>query len=138
MEIVNVIVAGVAGFGFGALWYGVLRDPWLKASGVAVGADGKPANASDPKPYIFGMIAMMLVAGMMRHTFELSGIETAGKGLVSGIGIGAFMAAPWLLICPRTHAPLTPRFASHGTTRECLFGSAILTGTCRVTPTLRD
>ena len=99
MEIVNVIVAGVAGFGFGALWYGVLRDPWLKASGVAVGADGKPANASDPKPYIFGMIAMMLVAGMMRHTFELSGIETAGKGLVSGIGIGAFMAAPWLLIC---------------------------------------
>jgi len=99
MEIVNVLVAAAAGFAFGAFWYGILSAAWMDASGVAVGADGKPANSSDPKPYIFGFIAMILVAGMMRHTFMLSGIDTVGKGLISGFGIGLFMAAPWLMIC---------------------------------------
>ena len=46
-----------------------------------------------------GFLAMILVAGMMRRVFELSDITTIGKGLVSGFGIGLFLAAPWLMIC---------------------------------------
>lgn len=99
MELLNVLIAAVAGFGFGALWYGFFSKAWMEASGVAVGPDGKPANSSSPAPYIMGLIAMILVAGMMRHVFALSGIETLGKGLVSGLGIGLFMSAPWLMIC---------------------------------------
>ena len=99
MELVNVLVAAAAGFGVGALWYGVLSKPWMEASGVEVGSDGKPANSSDPMPYIMGFLAMVLVAGMMRHVFALSDIHTMGKGLVSGFGIGLFLAAPWLMIC---------------------------------------
>ena len=99
MEFVNVIVAAAAGFMVGAVWYGILAKPWMEASGVAVGEDGKPANNSDPTPYIMGFIAMILVAGMMRHVFALSDITTLGKGLVSGFGIGLFLAAPWLMIC---------------------------------------
>ncbi len=98
MELINVLAAAIAGFVLGAVYYGVLSKAWLDASGVKVDADGKPANSSDPTPYIMGMIAMILVAGMMRHTFALSGIETPGKGLVAGLGIGLFMAAPWLMI----------------------------------------
>jgi len=99
MGLLNVIVAAVAGFGFGAIWYSALARQWMKASGVLVGADGRPANSSDPMPYVMGFIAMLLVAGMMRHVFALSGIDTIGKGLVSGLGIGLFLAAPWLLVC---------------------------------------
>jgi hypothetical protein len=99
MEILNVIVAAVAGFVFGALWYGYFSKSWMEESGVAVGEDGKPANNADPMPYIMGLVAMLLVAGMMRHVFELSNITSLGKGLVSGLGIGLFMAAPWLMIC---------------------------------------
>ncbi|MGH1576144.1 DUF1761 domain-containing protein [Planktotalea sp.] len=99
MELVNVLVAAAAGFGVGAIWYGVLSKQWMEASGVAVGEDGKPANNSDPMPFIMGFIAMILVAGMMRHVFALSDIDTIGKGLVSGFGIGLFLAAPWLMIC---------------------------------------
>jgi hypothetical protein len=44
------------------------------------------------------MVAMILVAGMMRHTFALSGIETFGKGLISGLGIGLFFISPWIMI----------------------------------------
>nr|WP_309501396.1 DUF1761 domain-containing protein [uncultured Roseovarius sp.] len=99
MGLLNVIVAAVAGFGFGAIWYSALARQWMEASGVLVGADGRPANSSDPMPYFMGFIAMLLVAGMMRHVFALSGIDTIGKGLVSGLGIGLFLAAPWLLVC---------------------------------------
>jgi len=99
MEFVNVLVAAAVGFGVGAVWYGVLAKTWMEASGVEVGEDGKPANNADPMPYIMGFLAMVLVAGMMRHVFELSGIETMGKGFLSGLGIGLFLAAPWLMIC---------------------------------------
>ncbi|MEP5155157.1 DUF1761 domain-containing protein [Planktotalea sp.] len=99
MELINVLVAAAVGFGVGAVWYGVLASQWMEVSGVAIGDDGKPANNADPKPYIMGFIAMVLVAGMMRHVFALSGIDTMGKGLVSGFGIGLFLAAPWLMIC---------------------------------------
>jgi hypothetical protein len=99
MELINVLVAAAAGFGVGAVWYGVFSKQWMDASGVAPGSDGKPANSSDPMPYIMGFLAMILVAGMMRHVFALSDINTIGRGLVSGFGIGLFLAAPWLMIC---------------------------------------
>lgn len=94
MEFINVLAAAAAGFGVGAIWYGVLSKPWIKLSGVEVGADGKPANNTNPTPYIMGFLAMILVAWMMRHVFELSDITTISKGLVSGFGIGLFLAAP--------------------------------------------
>lgn len=97
MELVNVIVAAIASFAFGSIWYMSLADRWMEASGVPVGDDGKPANSSDPMTYITGLICAILVAGMMRHVFNLSGIDTVGKGLVSGLGIGLFLSAPWLV-----------------------------------------
>lgn len=99
MEFLNVLVAAVAGFMVGAVWYSVLSKKWMEVSGVAVGDDGKPANNADPMPYIMGLLAMILVAGMMRHVFALSDIDTMGKGLIFGFGIGLFFAAPWLMIC---------------------------------------
>ncbi|WP_195821062.1 DUF1761 domain-containing protein [Roseobacter sp. MH60115] len=96
MEYLSVLIAGVAGFMFGAVWYTVLADKWMAASGVALDESGKPANRSDPVPYITSLLGAILVAGMMRHTFELSGIDTVGKGLVSGLGIGLFLVSPWI------------------------------------------
>ena len=46
--------------------------------------------------YVKGVIFTLIVAGMMRHIFELGGIDTIGKGLVSGIGIGLFLITPWM------------------------------------------
>ncbi len=99
MEFLSVIVAAVASYAFGAVWYMILSKPWMEASGVAVGEDGRPANASNPVPYIVAFIATLLVAGMMRHVFNLSGIDTVDKGLMSGVGIGLFLATPWLMTC---------------------------------------
>jgi hypothetical protein len=93
-----VMVAAVAAFAFGALWYGLLSGPWMAASGVEKGPDGRPLNASNPRPYLIALVAMLLVAGMMRHTFAMSGIATPGSALVAGLGIGAFFITPWIAL----------------------------------------
>ena len=97
MGFLAVIVAAVAGFAFGAIWYMALAKPWMEAAGIKVGPDGKPENTS-PQPYVMAALAMLIVSGMMRHTFALSGIETAGKGLISGLGVGLFFISPWIMI----------------------------------------
>ena len=98
MGLLSVIVAAVAAFAFGAVYYMVLSKPWMEAAGIKVGEDGKPANSSNPTPYIVSFICIILVAGMMRHTFALSGIDTVGKGIQSGLGIGLFFITPWIFI----------------------------------------
>ncbi|MFT6676867.1 MAG: hypothetical protein ACJAVM_003073 [Sulfitobacter sp.] len=97
MDFFAVIVAAAAGFAFGAVWYSVLSAPWLAAAGLKMGADGKPEGYSTT-PFILSGIAMLLVAGMMRHSFALSGIDSLGKGMVSGLGVGLFFISPWIMI----------------------------------------
>lgn len=96
MGILNVLAAAVAAYIFGAIWYMTLAKPWMAASGVDVGEDGRPANSTDKVPYIVSIVCLVIVAGMMRHVFNLSDIDTVGKGLVSGLGIGLFLATPWI------------------------------------------
>ncbi len=97
MEYLNVLAAAVASFLFGAVWYLVLATPWLAASGVVRDPDtGRPANAASPAPYLTAFVASILVAGMMRHVFAASGIDTIWEGTVSGFGVGAFLATPWI------------------------------------------
>ncbi len=97
MEFISVIVAAAAGFVFGAVWYMTLSKPWVEAAGVEVDADGKPVDQS-ATPFIMAGIAMLVVSGMMRHVFELGGVDTFGKGLISGLGIGLFFISPWIMI----------------------------------------
>jgi hypothetical protein len=97
MEFFNVILAAVAGFAFGAVWYMKLSKPWVEATGIEVDADGNPVDQS-AMPFIMAGVAMLLVAGMMRHVFALGGIETIDKGLISGLGIGLFFISPWIMI----------------------------------------
>lgn len=97
MGFLAVIVAAVASYAFGSVWYMVLAKTWMAAAQVEVGEDGRPANASNPLPYIAAFVCTVIVAGMMRHVFALSGIADPGAGLIAGLGIGLFLAAPWIV-----------------------------------------
>lgn len=94
----TVIAAAAAAWIFGAGYYMALSKPWIAASGVAVDANGRPAGGRSPLPFVLSAIAMVLVAGMMRHIFAMAGIATPGAGIVAGLGIGLFFIAPWIMI----------------------------------------
>ncbi|MGR3634468.1 MAG: DUF1761 domain-containing protein [Shimia sp.] len=97
MEYLAVLAAAAASYVFGAIWYMALAKPWMQAAGVEVGDDGQPANSKSPTPYILAFICALIVAGMMRHVFALSAIETLDKGVIGGLGIGLFLATPWVV-----------------------------------------
>ena len=97
MSFISIIAATVATFAFGAAYYMTLSKPWMEAAQIKVDENGRPAN-DGPVPYIVAFVMIILVAGMMRHTFALSGIDGAGKGLISGLGVGAFFISPWIFI----------------------------------------
>ncbi|QYK41968.1 MAG: DUF1761 domain-containing protein [Paracoccaceae bacterium] len=98
MGILSVLLAAAAAWILGAVWYMALSKQWIAASGVPVDAQGKPAGGMNPLPFILSALCMLLVAGMMRHVFAAGGVATPGAGLVSGLGIGAFFIAPWVMI----------------------------------------
>lgn len=97
MEFLNVLVAAAAGFAFGAIWYMVLSKPWIEASNIECDENGRPVDSSK-LPFVLSGIAMILVAGMMRHVFGMGAITTVSKGLISGLGIGLFFISPWTMI----------------------------------------
>ena len=98
MGILNVLAAVAASFFFGAVWYMVLSGPWMTASGVAQGANGKPSNMSNPRPDIFSVVLAVLVVGMMCHVLVASGVTSVPGGAIAGFGIGAFLIVPWMMM----------------------------------------
>ncbi|GGE46582.1 hypothetical protein GCM10011360_37310 [Primorskyibacter flagellatus] len=96
MGVISVLVAAIAGFAMGAVWYMSLSKPWIRAAGIPVDETGKPQGNGSPMPFVVSGVAMILVAGMMRHIFAMSGIESAGGGLVAGLGVGLFFIVPWV------------------------------------------
>ncbi len=95
MDFINVIIAGIAGYAFGAVWYGILGKQWQAATGLTA-EDVKPAN--NISAYIIGIICNILIAGMMRHIFVASGVAGLSNSIVSGLGLGLFIAGAFLMI----------------------------------------
>lgn len=93
----SVVVAAVAAWIVGAAWYMTLASQWMAASGVPVDDTGRPRNGG-ALPHLVSLVALVLVAGMVRHTFATAGIDGWAEGLVGGLGLGAFVAAPWIAI----------------------------------------
>jgi len=98
MGILSVLLAAIAAFGLGAVWYTVFSKPWIADSGVPVDAAGQPTGRGMVPTFAGGFLCILVVAGMMRHMLAGAGIDTAGGGLVSGLGVGLFFIAPWLLL----------------------------------------
>jgi hypothetical protein len=98
LELFNVLLASVAAFAAGAVWYMTLAEPWMQAAGIARDAEGRPAGGMGPGVMVLGFVMHLLVAGMMRHSFAVSGIDTLGAGLVGGLGIGLFFITPWIVL----------------------------------------
>jgi hypothetical protein len=73
-----------------------MSKAWIAAAEVPVDANGKPQGNGSVMPFVVGLVAMVIVAGMMRHVFAMSGLTTIGGGMMGGAGIGAFLITPWV------------------------------------------
>lgn len=128
MSILAVILAAVANFVVGAIWYGVFAKPWMAASGVPVDADGKPTESQNPLIYAGAFVCILVVTGMMRHMFAMAVIDTVLKGLMAGLGVGLFFIAPWIMLNllfaqrPKVLALIDGGYAAVG----CMVGGLVL------------
>ena len=95
MGYLSVIVAAVGCFAMGAVWYMSLGKVWAKAAGFEFDENGRPKGGGSMAPFAVGFLAALLLSGMLRHMFAMSGIDGLGKGLIAGLGVGLFVIAPW-------------------------------------------
>lgn len=93
MGIVAVLVAAIASYAWGSVWYMKMAQPWMAANGLTE----ETIDRKNPLPYVVTFVATVVVAGMMRHILVMGGIGSQFAGLVTGLGLGAFVAAPWIV-----------------------------------------
>ncbi|MEM7684244.1 MAG: DUF1761 domain-containing protein [Paracoccaceae bacterium] len=94
MGLLAVLLAAAGGFATGAAWYMILAKPWMTAVGMT---EDDVKASQNPMTFVIAFAAALMTAGMMRHVFAMSGIDSFSGGLISGLGIGAFMTAPWIM-----------------------------------------
>lgn len=93
MNVLGVVLAAAAAWVFGAIWYGVIGKKWMEASGLTE----ESIDRRNPAPYIVSFICTLLVAGMLRHILVMGGIEGVGESVLTGLGLGLFVASPWIV-----------------------------------------
>ena len=94
MQYLSVILATIACWGLGAVYYNLLSKPWLKA----IGKTEDEIDSSDFKPYIISFVAQLICIGVIDHIFARSGINSLMVGLIAGACIGAFIIGPWVFL----------------------------------------
>lgn len=99
MQHLGILLAALAAYGFGAVWYMTLARHWVRAAGVATDESGQPLNKGAPLPYIVAFASCLLVAAMMRYVFGQIGVSGWDEGLIGGLAIGLFFSLPWLATC---------------------------------------
>ena len=87
-----VILAGLAAWVWGAVWYGVRGKAWMADAGLSP----EDLQKKDPVPFIAAAVLAILCAGMMRHAFVASGVDSLAKAMTSGLGVGLFLVMPWV------------------------------------------
>lgn len=84
-----VVVATVAAFGLGALWYGPLfGKPWQRLSGLS-----DEAIAGANMPLIYGLAFVLQFVAVTVLALLLGPDATVVSGLLTGLGVGAAFIA---------------------------------------------
>ncbi len=85
----HILVAAIASFAFGSVWYGALSKPWLAALGrrrEEVLAEGSPAV-----PMAIAIVAQVVMAYTLASLLALSSGETLSVGAALGIAFTVWL-----------------------------------------------
>jgi hypothetical protein len=87
---IAVIIATLAGFGLGAVWYMVLGGVWLNAIGKTKEQLAKDEGPAKALPFIIALVALfimaLMLAGLMGHLGDVSVRGGAITGLFVWVG----------------------------------------------------
>jgi hypothetical protein len=81
---IAVLIAALAGFGLGAVWYMVLGGPWLRALGKTKDAL-RPGGSAKALPFVIALIALFVMALMLAGLMGHLGDVTVRGGAISGV-----------------------------------------------------
>ncbi len=82
-----VFIAGLAGFGFGAVYYMSLAKPWMDAIGWTAeqqAAHIKGELNPSKVPFVIGIVANFVMAWVLAGVIGHMGAVTVRSGLISG------------------------------------------------------
>ena len=79
-----VIIAALAGFGLGAVWYMVLGGVWLRAIGKTEDDFKQGAGAAKALPFIIAIVALLVMATMLAGIMGHLGSLTVRGGVIAG------------------------------------------------------
>lgn len=92
LNYVAVLVAAIAGFGFGAAWYMTLGKRWMEALGM------KERPEPSPAPFIFSFLCQLVMAWVLAGLIGHLGEITVLRSVVSAMFVWAgFVAAPMIV-----------------------------------------
>ena len=80
---IAVIIAALAGFGLGAVWYTVLARPWMHAIGKTE-AECKQQGSAKVVPFAISIVALFIMALMLAGVMGHLGDITIRGGVISG------------------------------------------------------
>jgi hypothetical protein len=89
---VAIVVAAVAGFAFGAVWYMALGKVWMAALGMTEHPKPKPA------PFIIAFVAQLVMAWMLAGALGHLGDVSVLAGLVTGALLWVGFVATTLVV----------------------------------------
>jgi uncharacterized protein DUF1761 len=81
---VAVVIAALAGFGLGAVWYMVLGGVWLRAIGKTKGDFQYGSGAAKALPFIISIIALLIMATILAGIMGHIGSVTIRGGVITG------------------------------------------------------
>jgi len=85
-----ILIAAIAGFAFGALWYGSLSKQWMAARGISAAGmkKAKAETGTIPVPYIIAFVALLVMAwmfaGVLLHLARGGMTMSIRAGVISG------------------------------------------------------
>ncbi|HEX5958486.1 MAG TPA: DUF1761 domain-containing protein [Hyphomicrobiaceae bacterium] len=77
-----VLVAAIASFLFGGLWYGIFGSVWLRAANLPESEGKRPGR--NALPFIVAFVAQLLMAYILAGTIGHLGAVTARSGVITG------------------------------------------------------
>ncbi|HMB75245.1 MAG TPA: DUF1761 domain-containing protein [Kiloniellaceae bacterium] len=100
---IAVLVAAIAAFGFGAVWYMTLSKQWMTAAGITE----RPESSAGPfiLTFLCQLVMAWVLAGVIGHLGEITVVRSIISALFVWAGFVAttmivnhrFQGAPWTL-----------------------------------------